>query len=85
MYRIQVRHQYSKIRVFYGEPVASLNDAHPLLANLEEEWKDWQARGFPPISDDKAFKHLEGSEIYIIGDDGNTYWLDENGGFQIMN
>lgn len=61
-------------------------DAHPYLSKLEEEWKEWQFKGFPPITDDKAIKFLEGSEIYIINEDnGNEFWLNEFNGFDIMN
>lgn len=85
MYRVQIRPQLSNLKFFYDGPVSSLDDCHRILAKMEDEWRMWQEQGFPQLSPDRAIQHLEGSEIYVVSDDGTTYWLNGDSGFEIMN
>jgi hypothetical protein len=85
MYRIQIRQQFTDNKVFYGPPVNNLLEVHDLLAILEAAWRTWQARGSPQLPPNDPIQFIEGSEIYVISDEGVTYWLNADGGFEIMN
>ena len=85
MYRVQIRSQVSGVRVFYGALVPELHDCYKIADLLEEEWRTWQERGHPQLPPNDPIRHLEGSEIYVVNDDGITYWLNGDCEFELMN
>ena len=86
MFRVQIRHQTTpEKKMFFGAPVPQLSDVLPVIVDLEKKWSQWEANGYPQLSPDDPIQYLEGSEVYVVTDDGKEYWLDENDEFQIIN
>ena len=85
MYRVQIRNQISGVRIFYGALVRELHDCYKIADLLEEEWRTWQERGFLQLTPDNPIQLLEGSEIYVVSDDGVTYWLNGDCEFETVN
>ena len=85
MYRVQIHHESSGKKVFYGKPSNSLLETHETIASLEEEWAIWCGRGYPPLPSDNPIQFLEGSDVYVVSDNGLIYVLDDESNFQVLN
>lgn len=73
MFKVFAQHDGALKPVFICE-VASLIEADAIIADLDRQWQEWEASGFPEIADPRV-SQMEGSGIYAESDDGSV-WIE---------
>jgi hypothetical protein len=74
MFQVYITASGSGQRFDFGEPVGSLEEAGLVVDRLDNEFKKWEAAGYPK-GVEQAVAYCEGCDVYAINNITGEEWF----------